>query len=205
MPGRQCITHRPAPAAWPRTDGRSAAEATIPLIHAAGALPGVFHLVQGAGAVPSPQQAERIHDAVDSVVIRSPLPDPIVHIAQFLFQQPPWLMAGGAVAALASNHLTYKQPSTVQRAQTYESYLSYAATNGLDALYVTGDNGYQQGQQVPLSDVIKGNPLISVSFNACPDENCTTPKPATLSASAWQSSSASKDVTNLLESIILQG
>lgn len=75
-------------------------EATIPLIHSAGALPGVIHLVQGAGGVPSPQQAQRIHDAVDSVVIRSPLPDPIVHVAQFLFQQPPWLMAGGAVAAM---------------------------------------------------------------------------------------------------------
>lgn len=64
-----------------------------------GALPGVVHLVQGAGGIPSGHQAAPIHDAVDSIVFHSPLPDPIVHVAQFLFQQPPWLMAGGAIAA----------------------------------------------------------------------------------------------------------
>lgn len=116
----------------------------------------------------------------------------------------PGFPANGAVASLASDHVTYKQPSTVQRAQTYVSYLSYSTANGLDALYVTGDNGYQQGQQVPLTDVTKGNPLIGVSFNACPDENCTTPKATALSANAWKATLTSKDVANLLESIVLQ-
>jgi hypothetical protein len=113
--------------------------------------------------------------------------------------------ASGAVASLASSHLTYKQPSSVQRAQTYLSYLGFRMTSGLDALYVTGDNGYQQGQSVPMSDIVKGNPLISVMFDACSDENCTSPKTTTISTSSWQSSAASKDVTNLIESIVLQG
>ncbi|HEY4160664.1 MAG TPA: hypothetical protein VGM08_01245 [Candidatus Saccharimonadales bacterium] len=117
----------------------------------------------------------------------------------------PGFPAGGAVAALNSDHLTYKQPSAVQRAQTYMSYLSYTGPTDLDAIYITGDSGYQPGQQVPMSDIVKGNPLISVSFNACSDENCTSPKPVTLSAHAWQSAAASKDVANLVESLVLQG
>ncbi|HUB93271.1 MAG TPA: hypothetical protein VMB52_02100 [Verrucomicrobiae bacterium] len=124
------------------------------------------------------------------------------------FQNPtPTIMgfpSAGAVAVLASDHLTYKQPSTIQRAQTYLSYLSYGAANGLDAVYVTGDNGYQQGQLVPMSDITSGNPIIGVTFDSCPDENCSSSKPVTLSASAWQSSAASKDVVSLLESIVLE-
>jgi hypothetical protein len=42
---------------------------------------------------------------VDSVVVRSPLPDPLVPIVQWIFQKPSWVMVGGivlgAIAALA--------------------------------------------------------------------------------------------------------
>ena len=34
---------------------------------------------------------------VDSVVVRSPLPDPLVPIVQWIFQQPSWVMIGGIV------------------------------------------------------------------------------------------------------------
>jgi hypothetical protein len=34
---------------------------------------------------------------LDSVVVESPLPDPLVPVVQFLFQQPGWLMASGLV------------------------------------------------------------------------------------------------------------
>ena len=36
---------------------------------------------------------------VDSVVVRSPLPDPLVPIVQWIFQQPSWVMIGGLVLA----------------------------------------------------------------------------------------------------------
>lgn len=116
----------------------------------------------------------------------------------------PGYPAAGAVAALTSDKLTYKQPTTIQRAQTYLSYLSYKGS-GLDALYITGDNGYQQGQQVPMSDVAKGNPLISVVFETCSTVDCsgTGSIPVTLQASAWANNPAAKDVINLLESIEL--
>ena len=122
-------------------------------------------------------------------------------------QNPQTTIAGfpdaGAVASLASSLLTYKQPSTVQRAQTYLSYLSYTSVSELDALYVTGDSGYQQGQTIPLTDVIKGNPLISVKFGSCTDESCGSLKGVSLQTSAWASSQTAKDITNLLESITL--
>jgi len=92
----------------------------------------------------------------------------------------PGFPSGGAVAALSSNDVSYKQPSSVQRAQTYVSYLSYTQSNGLDAIYVTGNNGYQQGQQIPMSDIVKGTPLISVGFENCQSVDCST-GPQTLS------------------------
>lgn len=111
--------------------------------------------------------------------------------------------ANGATAVLASDKLTYKQPTQVQRAQTYLSYLSYQGA-GLDALYITGDNGYQKDQTIPMSDVVKGNPLISVMFTACGDTACQTPGAAmTLQPDAWQGSNVAKQVTALLESLQL--
>jgi hypothetical protein len=113
--------------------------------------------------------------------------------------------SGGALAALESYKLTYKQPTSVQRAQSYVSYLGYAQTTGLNALYVTGDNGYQQGQQVPMSDIIKGNPLISVTFQTCASSDCSTgtPTPITLLAAKWNDSAISKTILTLLASVTL--
>jgi hypothetical protein len=115
--------------------------------------------------------------------------------------------AGGAVASLESDKLSYSQPSTVQRAQTYVSYLSYTETSGLDAVYVTGDNGYQQSQQVPMSDIVKGNPLISVGFESCQNDTCTTgtTDPVTLQASSWKTSPAGKDINSMIESLVING
>jgi hypothetical protein len=37
---------------------------------------------------------------IDSVVVRSPLPDPLVPIVQWIFQRPSWVMIGGIVLAV---------------------------------------------------------------------------------------------------------
>ncbi len=117
----------------------------------------------------------------------------------------PGFPSGGAMANLASDKLTYKQPSSVQRAQTYLSYLGYKNPNGLDALYLTGDNGYESGQQIPMSDVIKGNPLVSVTFVDCEDTSCVNgaPKPITLLASRWKDAAFKQQVIDLLQSLTL--
>jgi hypothetical protein len=111
----------------------------------------------------------------------------------------------GAIAAIASNDMSYAQPSSIQRAQTYVSYLSYTEASGLDEIYVTGDNGYQQGQQVPMSSIVEGNPLIGVGFENCQSNDCSTgtSDPVTLLASSWSSTNVSKQVISLLESIVI--
>jgi hypothetical protein len=43
------------------------------------------------------QQDTLSEQFVDSVVVRSPLPDPLVPIVQWIFQKPGWLMIGGIV------------------------------------------------------------------------------------------------------------
>lgn len=115
----------------------------------------------------------------------------------------PGYPAGGATASLESGKLTYAQPSSVQRSQTYVSYVGYTSPSGIDALFLTGDNGYQAGQTVPMSDITKGNPLISVMFAKCSVSFCTkgTPKPLTLQAKSWDKASFKKQVTDLLQSI----
>jgi hypothetical protein len=113
--------------------------------------------------------------------------------------------ANGAVASIASDMVTYKQPSEVQRAQTYLSYLGYQNATSLDALYITGDSGYQAGQQVPMTDITKGNPLVGVTFETCGDSSCSpgTTGPLSLQASSWKSSVYSTQIANLLESIVV--
>lgn len=118
----------------------------------------------------------------------------------------PGFPSGGAVSALESQKITYKQPTPIQRAQTYVSFLSYTQVSSLDAIYVTGDSGYLQNQLVPMSDVVQGNPLVSVTFVTCATSDCTsgTPTPLTLQASNWQNAFFNTPVMNLLKSIELE-
>lgn len=117
----------------------------------------------------------------------------------------PGFPSGGAVAALGSNDISYTNPSSIQRAQTYLSYLSYTEPNGLDEVYVTGNKGYQPGQQIPMSDVVEGSPLINVGFESCQSSDCSTGSsdPVTLEASSWNKSPVNQEVTNLIESIVI--
>jgi hypothetical protein len=112
--------------------------------------------------------------------------------------------ANGALAALESPKLTYAKPSGVQRAQTYLSYLGYTSANAIDGLFITGDSGYQQGQQVPMSDIIKGNPLVSVQFMTCSATDCagTTSQPLAVKSTSWNALPLQGQVTKMLESII---
>src|SRR5678816_4124191 len=66
-------------------------------------------LVLWPGAIASQGQAPSQHDSVvrawdsvtqrfvDSVAIRSPLPDPLIPLVQWMFQKPGWVMVGGIV------------------------------------------------------------------------------------------------------------
>jgi hypothetical protein len=63
---------------------------------------GAFQLQQPAAAQDS---VVRIWDSlsgrfIDSVVVRSPLPDPLVPLVQWIFQRPSWVMISGIVLAI---------------------------------------------------------------------------------------------------------
>lgn len=115
--------------------------------------------------------------------------------------------AGNATAVIDSQKISYTNPGSTQRAQTYLSYLQYAKTttsNALDAIYVTGDFGYQKGQAIPQVDAAKLDPMVQVTFAACGSQasDCANGASTTnVDASAWQSNSLNKTVTTLIESL----
>ena len=120
----------------------------------------------------------------------------------------PQFQKGNGVAVRESEKLTYLKPTPNQRAQTYLSFVSYAgsATNGISALYVTGDIGYMVGQAVPEVDIVRVDPLISVSFQACDSANgCKEGVPLAVSPASWKEGGAlAKHVKTILTSLAIQ-
>src|ERR1700750_1605591 len=59
-------------------------------------------LARGDGAVAALLQSRDTltQHFVDSVVVKSPLPDPMVPIVQWIFQKPGWLIGSGIVLAV---------------------------------------------------------------------------------------------------------
>jgi hypothetical protein len=109
-----------------------------------------------------------------------------------------------ALAVRNSEKITYKNPTDVQRAQTYLSFLQYSAsaTKALDAIFITGDFGYKTDQYVPKTDIAKLDPLIHVNFMACTDDSCAkTDKPLALDPGQWANSKLQKPVLTILTSL----
>lgn len=107
---------------------------------------------------------------------------------------------GNAIAILNSEKITYTKPTQTQRGDTYISFLNYASSpsDGLDGVYITGDNGYQKDQAIPLVDISKSDPVISVTFQKCTEGKCT---PLTVGEKSWSDPSFSKPIKSLLESL----
>ena len=70
----------------------------------------------------SPDSVIQVWDSItgrfiDSVIVRSPLPDPLVPIVQFIFQQPGWVMAAeivlGALLAVVVLVLAWRRRGTI--------------------------------------------------------------------------------------------
>lgn len=119
----------------------------------------------------------------------------------------PDFKAGNAVAAITSEKLSYAKPTQDQRAQTYISFLNYAGSkgNGLDGIYITGDNGYQVGQAIPQADVVKTDPLITVTFTQCADTACSSGGTAlTVAPSMWNDSGFNTLIKTTLASLAIQ-
>jgi hypothetical protein len=113
---------------------------------------------------------------------------------------------GSALAVMASQIVTYQDPSSSQAAQTYLSFLQYATTtssSGLDGIYVTGNYGYQSGQTIPESDISQVDPLITVTFTSCSNSSCQNTSPLTVSVSMWSEQDFAKPILAMLESLSL--
>jgi cytoskeletal protein RodZ len=108
--------------------------------------------------------------------------------------------AGPGTAVLESEKIAYKKPTQNQRAQTYLTFVSYASdkANGLDAIYVAGDNGYQVGQAVPMTDVVQADPLINVTFVGATATSAYSVAPA-----SWKDPAISDPVKTILQSLTI--
>ncbi len=104
--------------------------------------------------------------------------------------------SGNATATRDSLKIAYTKPTQTQRGSTYLSFLQYAASgSGLDGIYITGDNGYQKGQAIPLVDITKVDPVISIIFQD------SSSKQMSIAASMWDDQSFSGPLTSLLKSL----
>lgn len=119
----------------------------------------------------------------------------------------PVFKTGNAMAARDSIKLSYTQPSSVQRAQTYLSFLHYPASTTpndvADALYITGDAGYTKGQAIPQIDVVRSDPLVSVVFTGCSDTSCSSQTNLNISSDQWDVQGFSSTLTAVLTSLVV--
>jgi hypothetical protein len=110
-----------------------------------------------------------------------------------------------SVAVLTSQKIAYTQPSPVQAAATYVSFVQYPATNisgGLDGIYVSGNYGYQKYQVIPVSNINQTSPLVDFSFYSCAGSTCplSTRRPLTVSINEWNSASFKDPIMLILKS-----
>ena len=118
-------------------------------------------------------------------------------------QIPAAFGSANATAVVKSELVSYSNPTPSQRAQTYVSYVQYASTSilgGLDGIYVTGNDGYVKGQNIPLSDLSGLTPLVNISFVQCESANCLKPTSLSISSASWANSSYKVVVLNIIKS-----
>lgn len=112
---------------------------------------------------------------------------------------------GSYSAAVDSSQLiSYNAPTTVQRGQTYLTFVQYPTTTvlgGLDGIYVTGAFGYQKLQEIPATDILKLSPLIIVSFDSCSNSSCSIVAPLTISNKMLQTSLIDQTTYNIIKSL----
>lgn len=129
-----------------------------------------------------------------------------ISFSQKGFNTLPNFTSDNAAAVLDSEKITYSQPSNQQRAETYLSFVQYtpSATDQLDAIYITGDNGYTKDQLIPKSDIINNDPLIEVTFLKCSDKTCAYTTKTSLDPTVWSKNKLFKDsIEAILKSLSL--
>lgn len=114
--------------------------------------------------------------------------------------------SGNAVAVLDSKNVGYTSPAQGQRATTFLSYLQYNSTTtkgALDSIYITGNSGYKKDQAIPMTDVIKVNPLINVYFVQCTTSCTPTSTTMNVNGTGWTGDKLNTTVETILKSLSL--
>lgn len=157
-----------------------------------------------------------VSDQTDKLTIASPVTSfadasnqringKIVLTVQPKGSELPAFAKSGVISALDSQKIKYTKPTSIQRGETYMSFLQYtqALTKGqLDGVYVTGDFGYQANQYVPKTDIAKLDPLITVTFLKCADDTCADSAASSIQSDMWASNAEfQKTITAMLKSI----
>lgn len=123
-------------------------------------------------------------------------------------QLPKDFSGGDAVAVLDSQKINYSHPTSDQRAQTYLSFLQYAATTthgALDGIYVTGNLGYKRLQPVPSTDITPRDPLVYVVFVKCANSTCSgTTTPLSIASDDWSDPNFRAPIKTLITSLSIQ-
>ena len=112
-----------------------------------------------------------------------------------------------SVAVLPSQKISYTQPSPNQAAQSYISFVQYPATTakgGLDAIYLSGNFGYQQDQTIPATEMSTVDPLTYIAFYSCANSQCpiSARQPLTIDSTEWSDSNFSAPLLLMLKSFI---
>ena len=115
------------------------------------------------------------------------------------------LDGSSATAILNSEKIAYTSPTQVQRASTYISFLRYAENSqGLDAIYITGDLGYEKDQTVLKTDIEKVDPIISIEFYLCPNSGCVGLSGMYgIGVETWADENISVSLENMLKSLVI--
>jgi len=107
---------------------------------------------------------------------------------------------GNGTAVMDSQKVSYSNPTSSQRAQTYLTYVQYPATKAagaLDAVFITGDFGYKKDQAVPQVDLAQIDPLVMVTFAKCTDNACSASAPTNIAGVSWTGTTSSATETML--------
>lgn len=118
----------------------------------------------------------------------------------------PGFQKGNATAALESQIITYSNPTSDQRASTYISFLHYASSttpsSNIDAIYITGNAGYQLNQYIPQSNILAVSPVVGITFTLCANAACIiSGSPTSITSAAWNTTSFSGTLLSILKSL----
>jgi len=116
--------------------------------------------------------------------------------------QPPGFTGNSGQAVAESEKFAYKAPTQNQRKETFLSFLGFGGGNDVDAIYITGDSGYQKGQTVPKTDVTKVEPVVAVVFVHCEGANCKDS--LSIAPATWSSNATLQTAKAILQSLIIE-